>query len=486
MDNILQKHEMKHPAHTYGLILFALITLFNPNINVVDVLPDFIGFFILARLFGRGSDIAPHFEEAAVASRRAAILSLCKIPALFVIGVARGQNTMDNDIIVLMAVLFAALEIIFYISAAKNIFAALFYLGERTDASSLIRNDKEMCSDSLASLSYLLIILKAVAYALPETLRLTRMADIGSSTIYITGSKYYPYALITGLALTLTVGIAWLIRATKYLKGVKREGKFYTALYSLITSDMIAEHEMRVKKRRSVRACTLFVAGAVLFINLTFSNFENINIIPPFAALILISLSVLYFVSRSGLHGKYRHLLITSCTGAVIFSALSYVFEIIFVYKYGYDDLLYEANTEARAAYDTVFTFSVFEFLFTLAIFVLFFFIMKGYIRNNLGTHPDSQNYRITDQIYHENLIFRTKRLAVIASVAAFIRLVESFLSGRVMMVLTDSLISSSTSLITSVAPWMGLIVTAANLVFILYSLYYFSNIKDEIRDFLN
>ena len=82
--------------------------------------PSLIGFFILASLFGRGSDIAPHFEEAAVASRRAAILSLCKIPALFVIGVARGQNTMDNDIIVLMAILFAALEIIFYISAAQT------------------------------------------------------------------------------------------------------------------------------------------------------------------------------------------------------------------------------------------------------------------------------------------------------------------------------------------------------------------------------
>jgi hypothetical protein len=42
-------------------ITVALILLFNPSINVVDVLPDFIAYFILARIFDGPSVAAPYF-----------------------------------------------------------------------------------------------------------------------------------------------------------------------------------------------------------------------------------------------------------------------------------------------------------------------------------------------------------------------------------------------------------------------------------------
>jgi hypothetical protein len=476
----------KPPAHAYGLIIFALVTLFNPCINVVDILPDFIGYFILASFFLRGADTAPHFEEAAISLRRMGILSLCKIPAIFIIAVARGQNTMDNDVIALMAVTFAALEITFSIPAIKSSFSALFYLGERTDAAALIKNDKELCSDSLLSLSYLLTVLRCVSYALPEVLRLTRDSSANGGAIYVTGSNYYPYALLIGVLLTATVGIAWLVRMIKYVRYVRREGKFYSALDSLVTEGSLRAHELKLKKRSVFRSAALFTTGAVLCFNLTFSDFEKINLIPPFISVILFTLAALGFLKHAPSKRRLRSpILVTGIIGAAV-SLTTYVFEIIFASKYGYDALLYGQNPDATAAYDTVFILSLAEFAFTTAVFLLFFAVLYEFIKESLGEHPKSQNYRITDKKYHERLFGLTKKLTVISIVSAFIRLAEVFLDGKVMMILTDSLISASTSIITSVIPWFSLVVTAANLTFVLYSAYYFSTLKDEAKEYLH
>ena len=44
---------------SFGLVVFALILLFNPNINLIDALPDFIAYFILAKVFLPAADSAP-------------------------------------------------------------------------------------------------------------------------------------------------------------------------------------------------------------------------------------------------------------------------------------------------------------------------------------------------------------------------------------------------------------------------------------------
>ena len=42
-----------------GWLIFAVVMLFNPNVNLIDILPDFIGYFILAKFFERAADSAP-------------------------------------------------------------------------------------------------------------------------------------------------------------------------------------------------------------------------------------------------------------------------------------------------------------------------------------------------------------------------------------------------------------------------------------------
>ena len=64
-----------------SLIVLALVFLFNPNIQVIDILPDFVAFFIFARLLEKPALMAPYFEEARSSALKLAVISLAKIPA---------------------------------------------------------------------------------------------------------------------------------------------------------------------------------------------------------------------------------------------------------------------------------------------------------------------------------------------------------------------------------------------------------------------
>ena len=62
----MNKEADKKQKSIYKTVIFSLIFLFNPNISVIDILPDFIAYFLLARAFLYAADRAPHFEEARV------------------------------------------------------------------------------------------------------------------------------------------------------------------------------------------------------------------------------------------------------------------------------------------------------------------------------------------------------------------------------------------------------------------------------------
>ena len=52
------------PAKARALSVLCLVFLLVPNFNIIDVLPDFVAYLILARFFGRYADYAPYFAEA--------------------------------------------------------------------------------------------------------------------------------------------------------------------------------------------------------------------------------------------------------------------------------------------------------------------------------------------------------------------------------------------------------------------------------------
>ena len=104
----------------FSEIIAALILIIIPGINIIDITPDFIAYFIILAALSRAKDIAPYFAEAALAFKRLAVLSLLKIPALIIVYIVRGKNFQDHDITVLMTLVFTVAEVILLVVAVPT------------------------------------------------------------------------------------------------------------------------------------------------------------------------------------------------------------------------------------------------------------------------------------------------------------------------------------------------------------------------------
>ena len=463
-----------------GWLIFAVVMLFNPNVNLIDILPDFIGYFILAKFFERAADSAPYFEEARSAFFKLGLISLAKIPALVIVVIVRSGNVIDNDIVALMALIFAVVELLYLIPGIKSLFDALAYLGERSEAKSLISNGSLISTDNLRSFTFAFSIMKCLLYTLPEFLKLTRSIELGSTTSVLTGSRYYPWAIVASLLLGTVFGAFWLSRIIKYIKNIRAEGKFFSSLENLATENSYAEYEKRVNLRYRNRIFLSLIIAAVLSIDLTFSNLYDINLLPSFVFGVIFSVS-LFLLTKILKDGK-RLGLYTAIAGALfnLTATVKFILDIKFLTEFGYAKLLNSKNTEALASYQVIEWLAIVETVFHIALLVLFFMIMKRYTEENLGCFNSDSNPRIKASYYAE-VNRKTIILTVLGILVGIMSLANVFVNGNVQLIYTNANDITMPTLVVSSLPWFGLLVTVIGVAYVFYSVYYFSFVKDEM-----
>ncbi len=480
----VQHHEEKRSAGMravrFGWIVFAFVMLFNPNIHLIDVLPDFIGYFILAKAIERAADAAPYFEEARRAFLRLGYISLAKIPVLMIVAFVRSGNVQDNDIVTLTALVFATLEIMYLIPAIKNIFDALSYLGERGDVPSLIRNDSLVSTDTLRSFTFAFAIFKTVLYTLPEFLKLTKSVEIGSGLSMISSSRYYPFALLASLTLGLVLGTIWLCRMIIYVNRIKNEGKLYGALREIANVNSYEEYEKKVYYRFVNRTFSLFILSAVFSLDLTFSDYNDVNLLPSFISGILFTFGLLRLIRCT----KSKRLTLYTVIASVLYNVsafVKYVFEIKYLDKFSYADLFRNYSQTANREYAKIQISAIFEVIFYIALMVIFFIAMKRYTDTKLGKWQEDSNPSIKSQYYKE-INVKTVILTVIGTVVGILSFANVFIQGSVQIIFTDSSNVTRPTLFVPSLPWFGLVMTVLSVAYAFYSLYYFNFIKDEER----
>lgn len=461
----------------YGLIVFCLVLLFNPNINIFDLLPDFIAWFILAKLFEKAADSAAYFEEARASFVKLGWLNVAKLPAFLFILMVRGQNVHDNDIYTLISFSFAIVEAILVVQAIKNIFAALTHLGERTTASSLIspiplsKSGRRMLTvDALKESSYFFAICKSILYFLPDLFLLTRVNDKGQ---ILTASKYYPEALIFAQLLGLIVGIIWLMRILKYTKAIYKEGLFTESLERMAIEDAELKFETKTTIRKISFSLTLMAVASIFMLEISLDSFNSINILPCFMFGIMF---VVAFYSMRHYSQKNIYLYVSGGVFTVI-SALEYAFSIIFHSSYEYLDLI--NNADARKSYLWVQIFGIAEFISLTVLLVILANTLKAFILNNTGVNPQSDRYLRMEKEYHKSLFTKTYILIALGILSALAKCVNIFLNGEVQFVFTTV---NDVMIAASPIPWFNLVVTATAIFFIAYSLYFTSYLKEEIK----
>ena len=476
----MQKNKTENKRF-FSLLVFCLILLFNPSINVIDILPDFIAYFILARLFEDAADSAPYFEETRVGFIRLAWVNLSKIVGLFLIGIERSRNSFNNDIVPLVSLVFATVELIILIPTVKNLFDALFRLGERSDATALItpfpttkRGRYKMPPEMLRSFTFLFAICKCVVYFLPDLFLLTKTNDRPGGTQIITMSKYYPYSIMLAQLIGLIVGAVWLSRMIKYIRAVRSQGKFHSAIDTLGARDITA-YQNKTALRKMKSALTLLFIASIFSFELVFTNYNEINLFPHFIYGALLTLAMKKLV------GKYdkSNLLLISGTSYCAVALLFYIFHTRFLVTYGYVAL--RSDPTAKSAYTLVCIFATVEFIALIFFLTVATLAMRKFVLRNTGISPASERYSRMEKEFHRSLLTKTVILISLAVVAGLSKFINVFVNGTLQQILFPDIDGMTDSMLVPSIEWFGLVVAATAIIYIGYSLYYSSVIKEEL-----
>lgn len=458
-------------------ISIALLFFINPNIRIFDILPDFIACFIIARALRYGADRAPYFEEARGAFVKLGWVTLLKLPAFYLMTIIRAGNVSDNDITALLSTVFSVIEIVIFISAIKNLFSALFYLGERTNAESLISSyaifgTRTFTPERLQSATICFVVFKLLAATLPELMLLTRITDDGAYVVNY-ATLLYPYVLVLAVLMTLVYGAVTYIRWRGYLKAIWSEGLFTSSLDSLIAPDEQESLEIKIRLRRLSLALTLLTVAPFLAFEIRPDTFDGVNIIIPtaFGAVMLIAAVI---ASR---HVK-RSIPAIICGG--IYTAVAtvgYLLDAVFLGTYDYVDI--SSSTDARAVYVAVIVAGILTFVTLCLLLAMLARMLLSYVAEHTGIAPTNEKYSRADKERHIQLkrsVITATLTGVLMGGAKLLHLVLRYFTSEQMI----ESIEGITMMAMNIFPWFGTAVFVIGVINVIANISCFSKLKED------
>ena len=463
-----------------GAIILALIFLINPTVKVVDILPDFIACFILAKKLGYAADRTPYFEEARISFIRLALVSLAKIPSFFIISYAKAHNVQDYDTAVLFTLVFTVIEVILLISAVKNLFLGAFYLGERTDAVALLSpfklnksGTRQMTPESLKMLTYVFIGVKSALCLFPEMLLLTRSVDPGAYLQVFRPMKYYPYTIVLAVIAVFVFSIIYAKRAKAYIRAIHVDGHFTSAVDSMIGEERAEELSRKCKLKSINRTLSILTVASVFTVELCFDNFYGANIIPHFIYASLLLAALVSMRHHTKIPKAAYPLSGVYCALAIA----AYVVQITFIDRFGYDSLV--KGAAAKEAYLPVIILSILEFLALTALSVFVILAMRRLVIAHTAIEPTSERYSSADAQHHKKRSRQAVIWGVLGIVAGLSKVLDVALkySSNLTLVATGDGIGN---VVTGLIPWFNLVVLLCSAIYIGYSLYLFSSLKED------
>ena len=463
---------MKRRVKVGALFSLSLLLLFNPNINLLDVFPDCIAYFMLIYAIGDASESVPYLAECKSALGKLALITLIKIPAFFMM---YSNLVTGRDIIPMFTLIFVVLEAILLYSAVSYGYKALAYIGERTDVSISVKpfviNKKGsvMTQSSLKILTLGFFLGKGMLNLLPELLLLTPEEISLRRKL----QEAYPTVLLVCILAGLTIGIIWYSIAKKYVKALRETNELTEAISSL-KAHPTKEEELRISKTKSLTSALSVLSISSLFsVDITFSDFGDITILPHFIYGIIL-LYVMYALSENK---KMRTLALTFTGVFTLTSILSHVFLSTFLDKYGYLYLLY--SSKANEAYIPVKAASVIEAISIIALLYISSLIFKQFITKNTAFSPSDERYSVISKKTHKSLYIRGYIMFGLAGLINVLKCINVFLKGNAKLEFTAI---SDDGFVTGTLPWFSTLIFGICVIYIIYSFCFIYDVKSEVK----
>ena len=463
-----------------GLLVFAITFLANPCVNVFDYLPDFVGYFIIAASLSYYAPRVPHFEEARTGFLRLACVSLAKIPSYFFMVMIRGQNTIDNDIKSLFTFSLTAIETVLLLGAIKQLFEAFSYLGQRGNATALIKDfplsrkgKRTSNPDRLRNFCYFFALYKFAATAFPEMLLLTKTVDAGNYYKVFNVAKLYPYVIILAVVSVFVLGIILTKRFSRFIGAIHAQGLMRSSV-ELMLDDLAKENlNKKLKINKISVTLTLILVASFFTADINLDNLFSIDAVPNFIFGILILLAS---IRLSSLVESTKYI----TAAAALYSAaamVAYYFQIRFMTEFGYELL---TTSFAKADYINVIVTASVEFVVYVVLMVLTAMALSRLALAHTGLDVGHPHYSRIDADYHKKMKRDVGIWFAIGTLAGAAKLADTVLHYFTDITLVA--VENDIGIVTSgLIPWFSLVVFGSTVLFICYSLYLFGTLKEEV-----
>ncbi len=312
-----------------GSLIAAAVFLFNPCINIVDLLPDFFGYLLLLKALTAWADLCPALTDALALLSKLRWLTLLKMFMMLLVPLV------DDNWVLVFTFSFAVVELILLIPAIGKLFDGADFLSMRFNGRAVLMNVK-----NIRQLTLIFTVLKRVCNVLPEFGSLSSFEYSG----YVTGGVQIDYGsyknayVMIGFIITLLVGILWLVNIIPYFSRIGRETAFLERFDAAYRNEVAVNTGLFI--RRGLRTViTLLIAAFAFLPNLWMDEF---NVIPTFVGAAFLLTAVVRF--RKLPHAEVSRAFFI---GSIVFAAVSataFFVSVWFTTSYGLNRVPYDFN----------------------------------------------------------------------------------------------------------------------------------------------
>ena len=462
------------------LITFCLFLLFNPLVKMVDIFPDFIAYFILALMLNKITYFVPHACELRSSLLKLGVFSLLRLPLqLIITQVGAANATEKENLAVTLTFAFCIIEAMLFIIAVNNFYELIAYMGQRSDSISLIKpiwisKTRSVTIDQLRVFTVIFAIVKFGFCAIPETF-LLYFDPFAATVTQFKIRAAYPYAIIASVVFVTVFGIIWLIRTSRFARAIINDNSFSSAVGYFKTLDTAREIESNRHLAGIKSYLYLLIAASCFTLDLSFTDLDEINILPHFVFTALAALALFKLFKTRGKRILISVFTVLSTAASVVF----WIYQTKFLSKYSYSDILYSKT--AKALYKNVIILSAVETTLIIVFLICLVLLLRSFILKNTAVEPTDPRYSRADKNLHTSLFKKGAIYLTLGALMNIAKLAQVLLQIDVSYFITAT--ETGTSVIyTTPLPWFGVVVTILTFLFAGFAFNYFGSIKDEVE----
>ena len=369
-----------------GLITASLFFLFNPDIIVLDLIPDAIGYILMCLGLSQLSLLNETLSDALSRFKKMIWVSVGRFASLiFIFGLSDATNQPYSFL--LFSFSFLILDLIFLVPAYKYLFAGILELSGRHGGTVAYfrKNGRGLSyAEKTSMLSVIFVIVKSASATLPEFISLVTTEYTDSFVMYL-----YDYVYIfrtMGMIISLVFGIVWLCKTSKFFVELKKEEPFLEELRVSLEDNIISREGIFIRRTLKTVIAVLMV-GAVFCIdfhvgsvNIISRSSTEVNIIPDAVAALLFAVAAYmlrYYIK------DYKRTLISS----LIYMAVSIVgsaMKLYFIAKFDYYTAVNKVD-EAYYLFNAMCAVTIIENIMFIVTVVMLSLMLKEVIKKYTG-----------------------------------------------------------------------------------------------------